>query len=158
MNIARKMARLFVVAMLGTSMMANAGWLSSVTPAAGALFEQLGGMKTVNQMVSSFLQSSATDPALKELFAGVDTSVMVTAMSNQLCAELGGECEAPLGKRAIQKGSKTLTDQQTAALSNQFKDAVGSVTQSSLLQQAVNAAVGPDIGGIVGALISMQQQ
>ncbi|HEY9035937.1 MAG TPA: hypothetical protein VIM96_04420 [Pseudomonadales bacterium] len=147
-----------VAVLLSVTMTAQAGLLSSLSPTAGALFDQLGGMSTVNALTSSFLQSSSEDPALKAMFAGADTATLNAQVANQLCANLGGDCKPPLTEKKIKKGAKSLTAAQSSALSANFKTALSGVTQSSLMQQAVNAAVGPEIGGIVAALLSMQAQ
>ncbi len=153
----RLLSRAVLMSFLCVSMVAHAGWLSSITPVANSLFEQIGGMNTVNQLAAEFLQSSSNDPHLSDLFSGVDTAVMGAQMGNQLCATLGGECAAPLTEKDIKKGTKKLTDEQSSALSANFRTALAGVTQSPLLQQAVDAVVGPEIGGIVGALLAMQQ-
>jgi hypothetical protein len=119
----------------------------------GNAFEMLGGMDTVNKLASGLLKSSASDPRLSGLLGKLNTSAATPKLTNQLCAMLGGGCKAPLTDQQVTAGEKKLNATQTGALSEHFSSALNAVSSNPLVKEAVTKAIGPKLGGIVGALI-----
>jgi hypothetical protein len=92
----RFVIRPLVLAGLALSLAAcqsNSG-LGSMASGGSSLFQQLGGMNTVMQLVSVFMQSSSQDSQLSGLLAGADRTSLTGQVANQLCASLGGGCKA----------------------------------------------------------------
>ena len=119
----------------------------------GNVFEMLGGMDTVSKLSSSLLKSSASDPRLAGLLGKVNASAATPKLADQICAMLGGGCKAPLTDQQITAGAKKLNQSQTKALGDNFKSALSAVSSNPLVHEAVSKAIGPKLGGIVGALI-----
>src|ERR1700752_2171135 len=82
---------LIAASLVGCSSMGSMG-------SAMSLFDQLGGMSAVTKLASGMVSSSLSDPRLSGLLAGksVDTTAATSKVSNQLCAMLGGGCQAPM--------------------------------------------------------------
>ncbi|HEY6643305.1 hypothetical protein [Povalibacter sp.] len=119
----------------------------------GSLFQQLGGMNTVMQLASIFLQSSSQDSQLSSLFQGADRSALTGQIANQLCASLGGGCAAPLTSAQITAGARELTGAQTQAISKNLNSALATAVASPLAREAASQMVSPQISGILGALL-----
>ena len=119
----------------------------------GNLFEAVGGMDTVSKLASSLLSSAAKDPRLAGLLGKMNTSTATPKLTDQLCAMLGGGCKAPLTDQQISAGAKKLNPSQTKALSDNFSSALNAVSSNPLVKEGITKAIGPKLGGIVGALI-----
>jgi len=118
-----------------------------------SLFQQLGGMEMAGKLASGMLQSSVKDPRLSGLLGNVNPRAISPKLADQMCSMLGGGCKAPLTDQQIAAGEKKLDANQKKALSDNFSSALGSVASNPFVKEGVNAAVGPKIGGIVGALL-----
>jgi len=127
--------------------------ITSTTNSGSSLFQQLGGMNTVMQLASVFLQSSSQDSRLSSLFQGANQSALTGQVANQLCASLGGGCAAPLTSEQISAGAKQLTSAQTQAISNNLDNALASALTSPVAREAASLMVSPQISGILGALL-----
>jgi truncated hemoglobin YjbI len=123
------------------------------TTSAVSMMQQLGGAETVTKLAGSFLQSAVTNPQLSSLLSGVDMSAITPKVSDQLCSMLGGGCAAPLTADQIKAGAAKVNPQQASALSSAFSSALDVVKASPELQQGITKLVGPQLGGIVGALL-----
>jgi len=117
-----------------------------------SLYQQLGGMDSVNKLASSMIASSSKDPRLSSLFANVDTGRASTALASQLCAALGGTCQAPYTDRNVAAASDRLTAEQKTAVSESFSSSLGSVTSDPALKEAVTKSLGDKLHGTVGSL------
>jgi hypothetical protein len=131
----------------------SGGGLGSLVSGGNSLFQQLGGMNTVMQLATVFLQSSGKDPQLSGLLKGADSSALTGQIANQLCASLGGGCPAPLTSEQITAGTKALTAGQSQAISKNLNGALATAVSSPALREAASQVVGPQIGGILGALL-----
>jgi len=60
---------------------------------------------------------------------------------------------APLTDRQVTAGASKLNATQTKALSENFSSVLGNVTSNPLVKEGVTKAIGPKLGGIIGALI-----
>jgi hypothetical protein len=129
------------------------GNLGSLVNGGSSLFQQLGGMSTVTQLATVLLQSSGKDPQLSGLLKGADQSALSGQVANQLCASLGGGCPAPLSNEQISAGAKELTGAQSQAISKNLNGALAAAVSSPALREAASQVVGPQIGGILGALL-----
>jgi hypothetical protein len=135
-----------------TACQSNSG-LGSMVNSGSSLFQQLGGMNTVMQLVSVFMQSSSQDSQLSGLLAGADRASLTGQVANQLCASLGGGCKAPLTSEQISAGAKELTSAQSQAISSNLDTALASAVSSPALRQVAGQVVSPQLGGILGALL-----
>ena len=70
-----------------------------------------------------------------------------------MCSILGGGCKAPLTDRQVAAGAGKVDASQTKALSEDFSSVLGSVIKNPLVKDGVSKAIGPRLGGIVGALL-----
>ena len=119
----------------------------------GSVFEMLGGMDTVSKLAGSLLKSSASDPRLAGVLGKLNTSAATPKLADQMCAMLGGGCKAPLTDQQIAAGASKLDGTQTKALGDHLSSALSAVSSNPLVREAVTKAIGPKLGGIVGALI-----
>lgn len=121
---------------------------------AASVFDQLGGMSTVNKLASGFVNSSLKDPRLSGMAAGrtVDAAAASTKVSDQLCAMLGGGCTAPFTDAQLSSAASRLSPDQTKALSDNFSTALNAVASNPAVREAVTKAVGSKLGGLGGLL------
>lgn len=119
----------------------------------GSLFQMMGGMDTVSKLASGLLQSSASDPRLAGVMGKTNVSAVSPKLADQMCSMLGGGCKAPLTDQQIAAGASKLNASQTKALSDNFSSVLGNVVRNPLVKEGVSKAIGPKLGGIVGALI-----
>ncbi len=139
------------VALLVLSIGLGAGAAAGQT--LGSVFQMRGGMDTVSKLASTLMKSSASDPRLAGLMGKVNASAVTPKLANQFCAMLGGGCKAPLTDQQITAGAKKLDEPQNKALGDNFTSALSGVSSNPLVRDAVSKAIGPKLGGIVGALI-----
>lgn len=116
------------------------------------LYQQLGGAETVNKLAGSLLGSAKKDSRLAGLLGDVDTAAATPKVSDQLCATLGGGCQAPYTEEQIKAaGSKLSTDQKTA-VSDTLKASLKSLYSNPMVRDAAAKALGPKLGGILALL------
>lgn len=151
-NIKRLAGRTSVIAaiVLALSGCQTGGGLAS---GGSTLFQQLGGMNTVLQLASIFLQTSGQNSQLSSLFQGADQSALTQQVANQLCASLGGGCAAPLTREQISAGAQELTGAQSQAITNSLNSALSTTVTSPVLRETASQLISPQIGGILGALL-----
>jgi len=118
----------------------------------GSLFQMMGGMDTVSKLASSLLQSSASDPRLAGVMGKMNAGTASPKLANQMCSILGGGCKAPLTDQQMAAGASKLDASQTKALSDNFSSELGKVITNPLVKEGVGA-IGPKLGGMVGALL-----
>jgi hypothetical protein len=148
-RLAGRISILAAIAMTVSGCQTGAG----VGGAGGSVFQQLGGMNTLLQLASVFLQMSSQDSQLSGLFQGADKSALSGLLANQLCASLGGGCAAPLTSAQISAGAKELTSAQSQAVTNTLNNALATTISSPLLRETASQVISPQIGGILGALL-----
>jgi len=119
----------------------------------GEVFEMIGGMDTVSKLSGTLLKSAASDPRLSGLLGKMNTSTASPKLADQMCAILGGGCKAPLTDQQVTAGAQKLNPSQSKALSENFNSALNAVSSNPLVKEAMIKAIGPKLGGIVGALI-----
>jgi hypothetical protein len=120
---------------------------------AASLFNQLGGMETVTKLGSDLLASAMKDPRLTSLLGKVNPSLASPKVANQLCAALGGGCDAPFTDDQIANAANKLSPEQKEAVSDSFASTLNAITSNPALREAVTKSLGPKMGGIVGALL-----
>ncbi len=117
------------------------------------MMDALGGTEGVTKLAGSVLQGAAANPQLGSLLSGKNLSSLTPMVSNQLCSMLGGGCQAPLTNEQITAGAAKLSTEQKSAASSVFTQALDAVKTSPAAQQAITKAVGPNIGGIIAAVL-----
>lgn len=131
--------------------LSGCGGMESMGSAA-SLYQQLGGMETVNKLAGNMLTSSMKDPRLAGLLGNVSPSAATPKVANQMCATLGGGCQAPFTDQQVAAGADRLTPEQKTAVSENFGSSLNSVTSNALVREAVSKSIGSKMGGILGAL------
>jgi len=139
----------FAVLVFSAGLLAGA----SLGQTLGSVFEMMGGMDPVSKLAGDLLKSSASDPRLAGLLGKLNASAATPKLADQMCAMLGGGCKAPLTDQQITAGAKKFDGSQTKALGDHLNSASSAVSSNPLVREAVSKAVGPKLGGIVGALI-----
>lgn len=119
----------------------------------GSLFQMMGGMDTVSKLASGLLQSSASDPRLAGVMGKMNAGAASPKLANQMCSILGGGCKAPLTDQQTAAGASKLDASQTKALSENFSSVLGNLISNPLVKEGVSKAIGPKLGGIIGALL-----
>ena len=119
----------------------------------GSVFQMMGGMDAVSKLASGLLQSAASDPRLAGVVGKMDMKAASPTLANQMCALLGGGCKAPLTDQQMTVGASKLNATQTKAVSENFSSVLGNVITNPLAKEGVSKAIGPKLGGIMGALL-----
>ena len=119
----------------------------------GSLFQMMGGMDTVSKLASGLLQSAASDPRLAGALGKMNVGAASPKLADQMCSILGGGCKAPLTDKQVAAGAGKLNASQTKALRDDFSSVLGSLISNPVVKEGVLKAIGPKLGGIVGALI-----
>ena len=145
----RLLGRWLAIAMFSTSLGVSQGNAQSI----GSLFQMMGGMDGVSKLASGLLQSSASDPRLAGVMGKMNVGAVSPKLANQMCSILGGGCKAPLTDQQIAAGASKLDPSQTKALGDNFSSVLGSVITNPLVKEGVSKAIGPKLGGMIGALI-----
>jgi truncated hemoglobin YjbI len=117
-----------------------------------SLYQQLGGMDSINKLASSMISSSAKDPRLSSMFANVDTGRASTALASQLCASLGGACQAPYSDRNVASAADRLSADEKTAVSENFSSSLNSVTSDPALREAVTKSLSSKLQGTLASL------
>jgi len=145
-----------VHSLLGSALiigLAGCGSGAASTKGAMSLFDQLGGMDQIKSLSTSFVNNMASDSRTSKMVTSADKSSLTSKLSNQLCALTGGGCAAPLTDSQIAEGAKRVDPATTSAVNDSFSKAVSSLSSSPLVKETLTKAVGPKLGGIVGALM-----
>lgn len=145
----RVLGRWMAITMFSTAL----GISQSNAQTIGSLFQMIGGMDTVSKLASGLLQSAANDPRLAGVMAKMNVGAASPKLADQMCSMLGGGCKAPLTDKQMAAGASKLDASQTKALLDNFSSVLGNVTSNPLVRESVSKAVGPKLGGIIGALI-----
>jgi len=133
--------------------LAGCGTGGTGTTGAMSLFDQLGGMDQIKSLSNSFVSNLSSDSRTSKLVTNADKGALTSKLSNQMCALTGGGCSAPLTDSQIAEGAKKVDPATTSAVNDSFSKAVSSLTSSPLVKETLTKAVGPKLGGIVGALM-----
>jgi truncated hemoglobin YjbI len=120
---------------------------------AASLYQQLGGMGTVNKLAGNMLTSSMKDPRLAGLLGNVNPTVATPKVADQMCAALGGGCKPALTDQQMATAANRLTPEQKTAVSENFSSSLNSVTTNTVLREAVTKSLGSKMGGILGAVM-----
>ena len=145
----RVLGRWLAITMFSTMLGVSLGNAQTI----GSLFQMAGGMDTVSKLASGLLQSSASDPRLAGVMGKMNAGAVSPKLANQMCSMLGGGCKAPLTGQQVAAGASKLDASQTKALGDNFSSVLGNVITNPLVKEGVSKAIGPKLGGIVGALI-----
>jgi len=118
-------------------------------------YERLGGSSNLSSIASGFVNSSLKDPRLSGLTAGrtVDPTAATGKVSNQLCAMLGGGCQAPLTDSQLSAAASKVTPAQSKAISENFGSALNSTVSDSSVRDLVTKSVGSKLPGILGGVL-----
>lgn len=118
-------------------------------------FEKLGGSSNMSSIASGFVNSSLKDPRLAGLTAGktVDPTAASGKVSNQLCAMLGGGCQAPLTSSQVSAAASKVTPAQSQAISQNFGSALNNVVSDSSVRDLVTKTVGSQLPGVLGGVL-----
>ena len=133
--------------------LAGCGSGATGTKGAMSLFDQLGGMDQIKSLSSSFVNNLSSDSRTSNLVTNADKGALTSKLSNQMCALTGGGCAAPLTDSQIAEGAKKVDPATASAVNDSFSKAVSSLASSPLVKETLTKAVGPKLGGIVGALM-----
>lgn len=117
------------------------------------LYDQLGGMGQVTKLAGGMVTSLAKSPELRGMLSNIDTSGATTKVADQLCAALGGGCEAPFSADQIASAASKLTPGQKDAVKSSFNSALKTVSDSPELTSAISKSLGSQISGIIGSII-----
>jgi hypothetical protein len=60
-----------------------------------SLYQQLGGMDSMNKLASDVVGASMKDPRFSTLLRDVNPAAASAKVANQLCSTLGGGCARP---------------------------------------------------------------
>jgi hypothetical protein len=145
----RVLGRWLAITMFSTVLGVSQGDAQTI----GSLFQMMGGMDTVSKLASGLLQSSASDPRLAGVMGKLNVGAASPKLADQMCAILGGGCKAPLTDQQTTAGASKLDASQTKALGDNFGSVLGNVIKNPLVKEGVSKAIGPKLGGIIGALI-----
>ena len=130
---------------------------SSIASASAAvgLLDRLGGKASLATIASRFVHSSLNDPRLSGLTAGktIDESAMVGKVSDQLCALLGGGCQAPLTDSQLSAAASKVSADQSKAVWDNFESALNGVVADMSDRQLVTKAVGRKLPGMLAGLL-----
>jgi len=87
-----------------------------------SIFKQLGGMRKVSSLASAFVNSLLKDPLIADFTAGKNVSPAATSgeKSQQLCAMLGGGCQALLTRSQVASAASKVSPGQATAISQYF--------------------------------------
>ena len=119
----------------------------------GSLFQMMGGMDTVSKLASGLLQRAANDPRLAGVMGKMNVGTASPKLADQMCSILGGGCKAPFTNKQVAAGASKLDATQTKALREDFSSVLGNLISNPLVKDGVTKAIGPKLGGIVGALL-----
>jgi len=119
------------------------------------LFRQLGGMQKVAGLARDFVGSSLKDPLLSGLTAGkqIDPTTTSGKVSSQLCAMLGGGCQAPLSNAQVASAASKVSPQQASAISQHFRSSLQALVANPAVRAAVISALGSKIPGVLAGLL-----
>ena len=130
---------------------------SSIASASAAvgLLDRLGGKASLATIASRFVHSSLNDPRLSGLTAGktIDESAMVGKVSDQLCALLGGGCQAPLTDSQLSTAAGKVSADQSKAIWDNFQSALNGVVSDMSDRQLVSKAVVRKLPGMLAGLL-----
>jgi hypothetical protein len=136
-----------VLALTGCSGMGSVE--STPTP---SLYQQLGGMNSMNKLAGDVVNASMKDPRFSGLLRDVDPATASAKIANQLCAALGGGCARPYSDAQIDAASLHMTLAQRMAVKDNFTSSLNSLTSDPALRDAVMRTLGSRIDSIVGAV------
>lgn len=119
------------------------------------LFKQLGGMQKVAALASEFVGSSLKDPLLASLTGGKQINPTATSgkVSSQLCAMLGGGCQAPLTNALVASAAGKVSPQQASAIAQHFRSSLRGLVANPAVRAGVRSALGGKLPGVLAGLL-----
>jgi hemoglobin len=120
---------------------------------ATSLYNQLGGMDTVRSLSDTFVNNAASDSRTSSMLSNANVGALKTQMSAQLCALIGGGCQAPLTDSQISAAAKKVDAKTSSALNDSFSKAFDAIKTTPGVKETVTKLVGPQLGGIVAGLL-----
>ena len=117
-----------------------------------SLYQQLGGMDSMNKLASDVVSASMKDPRFSSLLRNVNPATASAKVADQLCAALGGGCARPYSDAEIEAASLRMTPDQQTAVKDNFISSLNSLTSNPALRDAVTKTLGSRIDSIVGAV------
>ena len=142
-----------MVVTLGLGVVGCATMESSSAPAAPSLYKRLGGREGIAVVVGDFVGNMATDPRVKERFAGMkpaDVEKLKSNLADQICDATGGPCSY-LGRdmKTVHTGMKITEAEWSATVENLTK-ALDKNKVGAQEKQELISAIAPMKGDIVG--------
>ena len=86
-------SRLFSCLVIAVSLIACNAPPSGSPPGGSSLYDDIGGMPVIEQIVDHFIQQIGRDQAILKHFADTDIERFRRQLIAQLCVESGGPCE-----------------------------------------------------------------
>jgi hypothetical protein len=122
---------------------------------AANVFEQLGGSKNMTSIATELVNSALKDPQLASLAGGktVDAAASSGAVSNQLCAMLGGGCKAPLSDSQVTAAADKVSPSQSEAIAGHFSSSLEKIVSDPTVRELVTKTVGNKVPGVLSALL-----
>jgi len=87
------------------------------------------------------------------MLSNTNVGSLKTKMSAQLCALVGGGCQAPLTGSQITDAARKVDAKTSSALSDSFSKAFDTIRTTPGVKEGVTKLVGPQLGGIVAGLL-----
>lgn len=121
----------------------------------GSIFQQLGGMGKVSSLASEFVNSSLKDPLIARLTAGKTVNPATTSgqVSQQLCAMLGGGCQAPLTNAQVASAAGKVSPGQASAISQHFSSSLRRIVSNPVVRAAVMKVLGSKLPGVLAGFL-----
>src|SRR5262245_59348843 len=107
-------------ALVALALLTGLGGCASMEKSMGkatSLYDQLGGMDTVRSLSDAFVNNVASDSRTSNMLSNTNVGALKTKMSAQLCAVVGGGCQAPLTGSQISNAAKKVDAKTSSALS-----------------------------------------
>lgn len=120
-----------------------------------SVFKQLGGMPKVTSLASAFVNSSLKDPLIAQLTNGKTVNPAATSgqVSKQLCAMLGGGCQAPLTNSQVASAASKVSPGQATAISQHFSSSLKRIVANPVVRAAVMKALGSKLPGVLAGFL-----
>src|SRR5262245_2583284 len=148
--------RIFTFALVVFALFTGLGGCASMGESMGkatSLYDQLGGMDTVRSLSDAFVNNAASDSRTSNMLSNTNVGALKTKMSAQLCAMVGGGCQAPLTGSQITSAAQKVDAKTSSALYDSFSKAFDTIKTTPGVKESVTKLVGPQLGGIVAGLL-----
>ena len=108
------------------------------------LFERLGGMERITEIVSETIDRASSDPRSKRSFEGIKLSTVKASVASHLCQVSGGPC--------IYKGETMPTAHAGLAITSEEFDVMDGYLAQALDGHGVKAADKAELQKVLGAM------